>query len=155
MEVPGEPTATATVTVTAHPETSAEPAHEKAQPKPAKKTESKPPKKAETKPPKKKAAEPTVGQQNALASAESYLEYTAFSKKGLKDQLRFEEYGDADAQWAVDNVGADWMEQAVRSGEKYLDYTAFSESELRGQLEFEGFTAEQAAHGAAVAYGNG
>ena len=66
----------------------------------------------------------TLAMENALGSAEDYLDYTAFSRLGLIDQLS-SEYGEgfdlADATWAVDQLGVDWNEQAVKSGRQYLD----------------------------------
>ena len=86
----------------------------------------------------------SVEQLNALGTAENYLDFTSFSREGLIDQLEYEGYTTEDATWAVDNVGADWNEQALQSAKDYLDYTAFSYSGLIGQLEYEGFTTEQA-----------
>ena len=54
-----------------------------------------------------------------------------------------------DATFAVDNCGADWMEQADKKAESYLKLQSFSHDGLVDQLEFEGFTAEQAEHGVA------
>lgn len=97
--------------------------------------------------------EPTLGEKNALQSAKSYLDYSAFSAKGLKEQLEFEGYSSDEAQYAVDHCGADWMEQAALSAKQYMDYSSFSRQALIEQLEFEGFTHEQAEHGAeAVGY---
>lgn len=136
-----QPTATVTTTATVPVEkTTEEP-----------KTEEKPKKKEEPKK-EKKADAPTTAQEQALRSAESYLNFTAFSKLGLKDQLLYEEHSEADAKWAVNAIDADWMEQAEKSAISYLEYAAFSEQELVGQLEFEKFTTEQAAHGASVAF---
>lgn len=99
------------------------------------------------------AGEPTLGEKNALQSAKSYLDYSAFSAKGLKEQLEFEGYSSDEAQYAVDHCGADWMEQAALSAKQYMDYSSFSRQALIEQLEFEGFTHEQAEHGAeAVGY---
>lgn len=94
------------------------------------------------------ASEMTVSQQNAVRSAESYLSFSAFSKTGLVDQLVYEEYTTADAEFAVNQVDVDWMEQAAKSAESYLSFTAFSRQGLIDQLIYEGFTQEQAAHGA-------
>jgi len=91
----------------------------------------------------------TRSQENAVASAESYLSFTAFSRSGLIDQLEFEEFTTADATFAVDYLNVDWNEQAYKSAESYLDFSSFSAGELRDQLEFEGFTPEQAAYGVA------
>lgn len=90
----------------------------------------------------------TMGQINALASAESYLSFSAFSYEGLIKQLEFEEYSHEDAVFAADNCGADWNEQALKSAESYLDFSAFSYSGLIKQLEFEKYTTEQATYAA-------
>lgn len=94
----------------------------------------------------------TASQENALESAESYLEYTAFSESGLEEQLKSEGFSTADAQYGASHTGADWNEQAVKSAESYLEYTSFSESGLVGQLKSEGFTSSQAEYGVSKAY---
>lgn len=98
--------------------------------------------------------EGTVSQENALRSAETYIEFKGFSKKGLIDQLS-SEYGEgfskADAEWAVENLDVNWNEQAVRSGETYLEMKGFSRSGLIEQLSSEygdQFTKKQATHAA-------
>lgn len=90
----------------------------------------------------------TVGQTNALASAEQYLSFMAFSYTGLIEQLEYEGYSTEEATYAADHCGADWKEQAAKSAEQYLDILSFSRQELIEQLEYDGFTAEQAAYGA-------
>lgn len=97
--------------------------------------------------------EMTLGQENALQKAYSYLAYTSFSYTGLIEQLEFEQFSHEDAAFAADNCGADWNEQAAKKAESYLEYTSFSRDGLIQQLEFEGFTKEQAEYGvAAVGY---
>lgn len=100
----------------------------------------------------KDSSESTFSQQQALRSAQSYLKYTAFSRKGLIEQLEFEGYSTADATYAADNCGADWNEQAYKSAQNYLKYSTFSYKGLIAQLEFEGFTSAQAKYGADKAY---
>ena len=99
----------------------------------------------------------TPSQDNAIAKAEGYLDYSAFSKKGLIEQLEFSKFSPADATFAVEyieaNGGVDWNEQAVKKAKSYLDYTAFSKDGLIEQLEFSGFTPAQAQYGANAAYG--
>ena len=95
---------------------------------------------------------PTRGEQNALNRANDYLEFMSFSRSGLIDQLEFEGYTTSEAEYAVDNCGADWDEQAVLKAEEYLDFMSFSRSGLIDQLEFEGFTYSQAS-AAATAVG--
>ena len=90
--------------------------------------------------------------ENAIGAAGSYLEYTAFSRSGLIDQLEFEGYETEDATFAVDYLKVDWNKQAVKSAQSYLDYTSFSREGLIGQLQFEGFTYEQAVYGTNKTY---
>lgn len=91
------------------------------------------------------SAETTTGSEfeDALASAETYLEHTSFSKKGLYEQLLFEAYSEEAAQHAVENVQTDWNENALLTAQERLKYSGFSEQGLYDQLVFEGFTAEQ------------
>ncbi len=93
----------------------------------------------------------SISQRNALGSAQDYLDYTAFSRSGLIDQLEYEGYSNADATWAVDHVTVDWNQQAAKKAQEYLDYTSFSRSGLIDQLEYEGFTAAQAEYGVSQA----
>lgn len=95
-----------------------------------------------------KSSDITMGQKNALASAKSYLNYTAFSHDGLIAQLEYEQYSTEDATYAADNCGADWNEQALIKAKDYLDYTAFSYSGLIDQLEYEKFTKDEATYAA-------
>ena len=95
----------------------------------------------------------TMGQRNALESAESYLSFMAFSRSGLIDQLEYEGYSTEEATFAVDNCGADWYEQAAKCAQSYLNVMAFSRQGLIDQLLYEGFTQQQAEYGVtAVGY---
>ena len=96
--------------------------------------------------------EMTMSQKQALGKAKDYLQFSAFSYKGLIHQLEYEKYDNADATFAADNCGADWNEQAVKKAKQYLDVTHFSLDDLAHQLEYEGFTEEQALYGANEAY---
>jgi len=93
------------------------------------------------------SADLTVAQEQAVRSAESYLRYSAFSEKGLIDQLEYEGFSIEDATFAVEYMNVDWKEQALASAESYLDYSAFSKKGLIDQLLYEGFSKEQAEHG--------
>jgi colicin import membrane protein len=85
---------------------------------------------------------------NAKRTAESYLDMGGFSRKSLIEQLEFEGYSKADSTYAVDELGANWNEQAAIKAASYVDMQGFSRSGLIEQLAFEGFTASQAAYGA-------
>lgn len=82
--------------------------------------------------------------KNALEKAGDYLDYSGFSKEGLRDQLKFEKYSDDAVQYAIDNVSADWNQEAVEAAQNYLDFSSFSKEELYDQLIYEKFTADQA-----------
>lgn len=94
----------------------------------------------------------TSAQRNAIKTAESYLSYSAFSRKGLIDQLVFEGFAKADATFAADSITVDWNDQAYKAAKSYLDTSSFSLSGLIAQLEFDGFTQSQAKYGANKAY---
>jgi hypothetical protein len=89
----------------------------------------------------------TISQKNAVRSAKAYLDYSAFSREGLIEQLEYEQFPYTDAVYGVDNSGADWYEQAAKSAKTYLDYSAFSRGGLIEQLKYEGFTQAQAEYG--------
>jgi hypothetical protein len=94
----------------------------------------------------------TASQENALRAAESYLAYTAFSKSGLEEQLKYEGYSSSAARYAATHCGANWYHQAAKAARAYLKYTSFSRSGLQEQLEYEGFTTAQARFGVRQAY---
>lgn len=89
----------------------------------------------------------TIGQKNAAKKALSYLKYSAFSRDGLIKQLEFEKFSPAEAEYGVDQSGADWNEQAAKKAKSYLDHSSFSRDGLIKQLEFEKFTPQQAEYG--------
>lgn len=99
----------------------------------------------------------TASQRNAVKQAESYLEFTAFSRAGLINQLSSEYgngYPEEDAEFAVqylEDIGAvDWNDQAAKSAEHYLEVSAFSRKGLINQLSSdagEKFTQDQAEYG--------
>lgn len=89
----------------------------------------------------------TLGERNALDKAYSYLNFMAFSYKGLIEQLEFEGFSHDEAIFGVDHCEADWNEQAALKAAQYLESSSFSRSGLIDQLEFEGFTTEQAEYG--------
>jgi len=94
----------------------------------------------------------SMGEKNALRTAENYLSMMAFSYTGLIEQLEFEGYSAEEAAYAADHCGANWNEQAAKAAKSYLSMMAFSYEGLVEQLEFEGYTPEQATYGADYAY---
>lgn len=84
---------------------------------------------------------------NALDTAESYNALMPFSKKGLYDQLvDAEGFTNEAAQYAVDNVDADWCENALEQAKGYYEEMAMSKQGVYKQLisSAEGYTEEEA-----------
>ena len=100
----------------------------------------------------------TSGQENALESAQNYIDMTAFSKKGLIGQLSSsagEGFSRADATFAANNVDVDWRKEAVEAAQNYLDMTAFSKTGLIQQLSSSAgdkYTPAQARYAASKVY---
>lgn len=79
----------------------------------------------------------TTAQEQAVKSAESYLEMGGFSKAGLIAQLTSENgegFALADATFAVTYLKPDWNAQAVASAKTYLEMGGFSRASLIEQL---------------------
>lgn len=89
----------------------------------------------------------TAGQANARAKGEEYLSISAYSRKGLVEQLEFEGFSKKDAQYGAAAQNANWKEQAALKAQEYLDISAYSRQGLIDQLKFEGFTKKQAEYG--------
>lgn len=85
---------------------------------------------------------------SALRSAESYLRTGNFSQAGLYNQLtsQFDQFSAEAAQYAIDNVDADWNAEALDAAESYQRTSNMSPAAIYDQLtsEFEGYTPEQA-----------
>ena len=75
--------------------------------------------------------------RNALAKAQQYSDMMHMSKRGIYDQLT-SEYGEkfpADAaQYAIDNVEADWNANALEKAKLYQDQGSMSKSAIHDQL---------------------
>lgn len=87
-------------------------------------------------------------QSQAIGMAYDYLDYTPFSKGGLADQLEYEGFSPAVANYAVNHIRVNWRKQAVRMAKNYLRYTHFSCSGLIDQLVYEQFSYANASYGA-------
>ena len=88
--------------------------------------------------------------RNALHKAENYSKMMHMSKQRIYDQLT-SEYGekfDAEAaQYAIDNLNADYNENALKCGKNYKKTMHMSKARIYDQLTSENgekFTAEQA-----------
>ncbi|CPR12382.1 prophage Lp1 protein 5 [Mycobacterium bohemicum DSM 44277] len=92
-----------------------------------------------------------ASQQNAARAAKEHLAVQAYSRKGLIDQLVYENYSTEDATDGVDSLNVDWNEQAAKSAKEHLAVQAYSAGGLVDQLVYEGFTSSQANYGVAAA----
>ena len=101
---------------------------------------------------KKESQEPSVpaDYKSALSKANSYAKNMHMSKVGVYDQLT-SEYGEKfsaeAAQYAIDNVQADWNANALAKAKSYQSNMSMSPSAIRDQLvseHGEKFTAEEA-----------
>lgn len=92
--------------------------------------------------------EPTNEEKNALIKAESYSNTMHMSKNGIYNQLTssFEGFTKEAAQYAIDNIDADWNANALEKAKSYQNTMSMSKSAIYNQLisTFEGFTAEEA-----------
>lgn len=88
--------------------------------------------------------------KSALRQAETYSDTMHMSKQGIYDQL-VSEYGgqftEEAAQYAIDNLDANWNENALKSAQNYQETMAMSPAAIYDQLisEYgEKFTEEEA-----------
>lgn len=81
--------------------------------------------------------EPSIEYKNALKKAETYSEIMNMSKQGIYDQLT-SEYGEkfpADAaQYAIDNIQANWNANALAKAKTYQTSLSMSKSAIYDQL---------------------
>lgn len=91
-----------------------------------------------------KEEELPVEYAKALSSAKKYLKVSSFSKNKLKNQLLYEKFSEEAANYAVDNITADWHENAIKSAEKYLKLSDFSKERLYDQLIHDEYTEDEA-----------
>ena len=88
--------------------------------------------------------------KNALRSAEQYNEMMPMSKAGLFQQLTSETgdgFPEEAAQYAIDNLDANYKENALKSAKNYQEIMPMSDNELYNQLTSdagEKYTAEEA-----------
>ena len=96
----------------------------------------------------------TPAQENAIESAQGYLDMSGFSRAGLIGQLTSkagEGYKMADAVLAVNHIKVDWNKEAVEAAKGYLDMSSFSRVGLIQQLSSKAgdqFTPAQATYAA-------
>lgn len=95
-----------------------------------------------------KKDEATREQKAALGKAKTYSDMMHLSKQGIINQLtsEIEGFSPEDAQYAVDNLKADYKQNALKKAEDYAKTQNMSNDAIFNQLtsDIEGFTAEEA-----------
>lgn len=87
---------------------------------------------------------------SALKSAETYSEHMHMSKEGIRKQLTSEygeQFSEEAANYAIENLDADWNENALETAKHYSDSMHMSKEGIRDQLTSEygeQFTSEEA-----------
>ena len=85
--------------------------------------------------------------KSALKKAKIYSDTAYMSKAALYRQLTSEfgeKFTSEAAQYAIDNVEADWKENALKKAKLYQDVAMMSSSDIYDQLIFGQFTLEEA-----------
>jgi hypothetical protein len=104
----------------------------------------------QTKAPEPEAPAVPIEYKTALIKAKSYSDVMHMSKAGIYDQLTSEygeKYSAEAAQYAVDNLQADWNANALAKAKSYQENMAMSPEAIRDQLTSqygEKFTPEEA-----------
>lgn len=89
-----------------------------------------------------------LGNQNSLTKAEQYINYTAFSKEGLRDQLRYEGFTEGQIDYALSTLAVNYNDQAAKKALQYQNSNLnLSKQGIYDQLRYEKFTPEQAQYG--------
>lgn len=92
--------------------------------------------------------EPTTEEKNALKKAETYSNTMYMSKQGIYDQLisSVEGFTEEAAQYAIDNIEADWNKNALEKAKTYQKSMSMSSAAIYNQLvsSVEGFTKSEA-----------
>lgn len=92
--------------------------------------------------------EPTIEEKNALKKAETYSNSLHMSKQGIYNQLTssVEGFTKEAAQYAIDNIEADWNKNALEKAKTYQTSMSMSSKAIYNQLisSVEGFTKSEA-----------
>jgi hypothetical protein len=81
--------------------------------------------------------EPTNEEKNALKKAEQYSDTMYMSKKGIYNQLISkygENFSNEAAQYAIDNIEADWNKNALEKAKNYQQTMNMSKNRIYDQL---------------------
>lgn len=92
--------------------------------------------------------------EEAAYAAADFLSYYYLSAPELAEELVLYGFTEEEANFGVANCGADWMEEAVLNAKFYLEEEPdLTQEALEAYLLDRGFTEEEAAYGAQMAFG--
>lgn len=84
-----------------------------------------------------------------FACGNSYIpEFSLFRCRHIK----YEKFSDDAIAYAIENIKADWKENAVRTAKDYLEFSPMSKDELYEQLIYEKYTEEEARYAVEEVY---
>lgn len=94
-------------------------------------------------------------QRDAVAEAESFVEYSNMSYLGLIDMLEFLNFTHEEAVFAVDFIEEEvnWFKECADEAKDLIEYSSktedhsYTRDELKSLLEFQGYTEEEVAYG--------
>lgn len=90
----------------------------------------------------------TVGEQNALESATRYINALAISKQKVIEQLELEGYNVIEIEYALNNCGVNWNNQALKAANNALEISGISKLGIIRLLTTVGFTKAEAEYAA-------
>lgn len=100
----------------------------------------------------KEVKAPNGEAEKALNKAKQYSDTMHMSKKGIYNQLtsQADQFKAEDAQWAVDNLKADYKKNALEKAKLYAETQNMSIDAVKQQLtsQFDAFTPEEAQYAA-------
>lgn len=77
--------------------------------------------------------------EQAVQEARDTLKYGAYSRTGLIERLKHEDFTNEEAVYGADNCGANWKEQATQEAIDILKYASYSRTGMSQYLKHEEF----------------
>ena len=88
----------------------------------------------------------TSTEEQALETAQNRIDREGYGRLALVDTLRYEDgFSKADATFAVDNVRANWRQEAVERAQARIDGPPYTPTSLIAHVKQEGFSRDEAA----------
>lgn len=88
----------------------------------------------------------STDKHQALEDAQRYIDQIAVSEQGVRNLLEYHKYSVDAVDYAIDNLDADYNEEARQSMENYRDDIELSKEETKQTLLDEGFSKDSVAY---------